>query len=53
MAEQLVEEANQHYADEAQRLWDIAEARDMDNIEAGVERLGAVSYTHLTLPTKA
>ena len=40
VAEQLVEEANQQYADEAQRLWDIAETRDMDNIEAGVERLG-------------
>jgi hypothetical protein len=40
VAEQLVEEANQQYADEAQRQWDIAEARDMDTIEAGVERLG-------------
>ena len=45
VAEQLVEEANQHYADEAQRLWDIAEARDMDNIEAGVERLGDLVAT--------
>ena len=40
VSEQLVEEANQHYAEEAQRLWDIAEARDMDNIEEGVSRLG-------------
>jgi len=45
VAEQLVEEANQQYADEAQRLWDIAEARDMDNIEAGVERLGDLVAT--------
>ena len=40
VAEQLVEEANQHYAEEAQRQWDIAEQRDMDMVEAGVERLG-------------
>ena len=40
VSEQLVEQANQHYAEEAQRLWDIAEARDMDNIEEGVSRLG-------------
>jgi len=40
VAEQLVEEANQQYAEEAQRQWNIAESRDMDNIEAGVERLG-------------
>ena len=40
MSEQLVEEANQQYAEEAQRQWDLAERRDMDNVEAGVERLG-------------
>jgi hypothetical protein len=40
VSEQLVEEANQQYAEEAQRQWDLAERRDMDNIEAGVERLG-------------
>ena len=45
VAEQLVEEANQQYADEAQRQWDIAEAQDMDNIEAGVERLGDLVAT--------
>ena len=45
VAEQLVEEANQQYADEAQRQWDIAEARDMDNIEAGVKRLGDLVAT--------
>ena len=40
ISEQLVAEANQHYAQEAQRQWDIAEQRDMDMVEAGVERLG-------------
>ena len=40
VSEQLVAEANQHYAQEAQRQWDIAEQRDMDMVEAGVERLG-------------
>lgn len=40
VAEQLVEEANQHYAKEAQRQWELAEQRDMDMVEAGVERLG-------------
>ncbi len=45
VAEQLVEEANQQYAEEAQRQWDIAEARDMDNIEAGVDRLGDLVAT--------
>ena len=45
VAEQLVEEANQQYADEAQRQWDIAEARDMDNVEAGVDRLGDLVAT--------
>ena len=40
VSEQLVEEANQQYAEEAQRQWDLAERRDMDNVEAGVERLG-------------
>ena len=45
VSEQLVEEANQHYAEEAQRLWDIAEARDMDNIEEGVSRLGDLVAT--------
>ena len=45
VAEQLVEEANQQYADEAQRQWDIAEAQDMDNIEAGVKRLGDLVAT--------
>ncbi len=45
VAEQLVEEANLHYAEEAQRQWDIAEERDMDNIEAGVKRLGDLVAT--------
>lgn len=45
VSEQLVEEANQHYAEEAQRLWDIAEARDLDNIEEGVSRLGDLVAT--------
>lgn len=40
VSEQLVEEANQQYAQEAQRQWEAAEARDVDNIEAGVKRLG-------------
>lgn len=40
VAEQLVHEANQHYAEEAQRQWEAAERRDMDMVEAGVERLG-------------
>jgi uncharacterized membrane protein YuzA (DUF378 family) len=40
VAETLVEEANHRYAEEAQRQWAKAEARDMDNIEAGVKRLG-------------
>ena len=40
ISEQLVEEANQHYAEEAQRQWDIAEKRDMDMVEEGIERLG-------------
>ena len=45
VAEQLVEEANQQYANEAQRQWDLAEAQDMDNIEAGVKRLGDLVAT--------
>ena len=40
VSEKLVEEANQHYAEEAQRQWDIAEKRDMDMVEEGIERLG-------------
>lgn len=40
VSERLVEEANQHYAVEAQRQWDIAEERDMDMVEEGIERLG-------------
>ena len=40
VAETLVEEANHRYAQEAHRQWAKAEARDMDNIEAGVKRLG-------------
>ncbi len=40
ISEQLVEEANQHYAEEAQRQWRIAEQRDTDLVEAGVDRLG-------------
>ena len=40
VAEQLVHEANQHYAEEAQRQWEAAEQRDLDMVEAGVERLG-------------
>ena len=40
VAEILVEEANQQKAEEAHRQWAAAEARDMDNIEAGVKRLG-------------
>ena len=40
VAEQLVEQANQHYAEEAQRQWELAEQRDMDMVEAGVGRLG-------------
>ena len=40
VAETLVEEANHRYAEEAQRQWAKSEARDMDNIEAGVKRLG-------------
>ena len=40
VAEQLVEQANQHYAEEAQRQWELAEQRDMDMVEAGVDRLG-------------
>ena len=35
-----MEEAEERYTAEAQRQWAIAEARDMDNIEAGVQRLG-------------
>lgn len=45
ISEQLVEEANQHYAKEAQRQWEVAEAKDMDAIEAGVERLGDLVAT--------
>ena len=45
ISEQLVEEANQHYAKEAQRQWEVAEANDMDAIEAGVERLGDLVAT--------
>lgn len=45
VSEQLVEEANQHYAEEAQRQWAMAEARDMDNIEEGVSRLGDLVAT--------
>ncbi len=40
VSERLVEEANQQYAEHAQRQWEVAEARDLDNIEAGVKRLG-------------
>ena len=40
VAERLMEEAEERYTAEAQRQWAIAEARDMDNIEAGVQRLG-------------
>ena len=40
VSEKLVEEANQYYATVAQRQWDIAEKRDMDMAEEGVERLG-------------
>ena len=40
VSEQLVEEANQQYAEQAQRQWEASEARDLDNIEEGVERLG-------------
>ena len=39
-SEKLVEEANQYYAKVAQRQWEAAERRDMDMVEAGVERLG-------------
>ena len=40
VSEKLVEEANQYYAKVAQRQWEVAEQRDMDMVEAGVERLG-------------
>ena len=40
VAEQLLEEADQKYAEEAARQWAMAEKRDMDNIESGVKRLG-------------
>ena len=40
VSERLVEEANQQYAEQAQQQWEVAEARDLDNIEAGVKRLG-------------
>lgn len=40
VGERLLEEAEERYTAEAQRQWAIAEARDMDNIEAGVKRLG-------------
>ena len=40
VSEKLVEEANQYYARVAQRQWEIAEQRDMDMVEAGVDRLG-------------
>ena len=40
VSEKLVEEANQYYATVAQRQWEIAEQRDMDMVEAGVDRLG-------------
>lgn len=40
VSEQLLEEADQRYGEEAARQWAIAEKRDMDNIEAGVQRLG-------------
>lgn len=40
IGERLLEEAEERYTAEAQRQWAIAETRDMDNIEAGVERLG-------------
>ena len=40
VSEKLVEEANRNYATVAQRQWEIAEQRDMDMVEAGVDRLG-------------
>ena len=40
VAEQLLEEADQKYAEEAAKQWAMAEKRDMDNIESGVKRLG-------------
>ena len=40
VAEQLLEEADQKYAEEAAKQWAISEERDMDNIESGVKRLG-------------
>ena len=49
--EKMVAAANTEYAESAQKRWERAEANDPDLIEYGVERLGAVSYTHLTLPT--
>lgn len=39
-SEALLGEADQRYGEEAQRRWAIAEKQDMDNIEAGVDRLG-------------
>jgi hypothetical protein len=35
VAEQLVEEANQQYADEAQRQWNIAEAQGHGHHRSG------------------
>jgi hypothetical protein len=41
----MVEEANQEYAELAQKRWENAEANDPDLIEYGVERLGDLVKT--------
>ena len=41
----MVEEANQEYADLAQKRWENAEANDPDLVEYGVERLGDLVKT--------
>lgn len=43
--EVMVEEANQEYADLAQKRWENAEANDPDLVEYGVERLGDLVKT--------
>lgn len=44
-SELLVNEANLRYQERAEQLWKEAESKDVDLIEAGVERLGDLVRT--------
>jgi hypothetical protein len=44
-SERLVNEANERYGAVANEQWSVAESKDQDLIEAGVERLGDLVRT--------